>query len=151
MADTTKQTKRDAIAQRRVQVAALRLAHLSQPEIARQVGVALATVNADLQALRKEWAERRLTSYEEWLEEELAKLDRLERSLLPLAIQGKVTVVDRVLAIMDRRAKLLGLDAPELHRHTIVSMDAVDAEIERLERALADSDSEAERAGDAGG
>jgi transcriptional regulator with XRE-family HTH domain len=131
------QAKLDEIAARRQQVATLRLAHLSQAEIARKLGVSVGTVNADLQAIRQEWAERRRSSFEEWLDEELAKLDRLERALLPLALQGQATAADRVLSVMDRRAKLLGLNKPERHEHTVITMDAIEAEIVRMEAELA--------------
>ena len=43
---------------------------------------------------------------------ELSRLDRLMRALWPKALQGDYGAIDRVLAIMARRAKLLGLDAP---------------------------------------
>jgi hypothetical protein len=42
--------------------------------------------------------------------------------------------IDRLLKIMERRAKLLGLDAPA--KVEVMSLDRVDAEIERLEREL---------------
>jgi len=132
------QTKRDEIAARRQQVALLRLTHLTQAEIAEHLGVSVGTVNADIQAVREEWAERRRTAYDEWVGEELAKLDRLERSLLPLALKGQTSAADRVLSIMDRRARLLGLDKPERHEHTVITLDAIEAEIMRLEAELAE-------------
>lgn len=127
------QAKLDAIAARRQQVATLRLAHLTQAEIAKRLGVSVGTVNSDLQAVRDEWAERRRTATDEWLSEELAKLDRLERALLPLALQGQASAADRVLSVMDRRAKLLGLNKPDRHEHTVITLDAIEAEIARLE------------------
>lgn len=42
--------------------------------------------------------------------------------------------MDRILKIKERRARLLGLDAPT--RAEIVSIDSVDAEIARLEREM---------------
>lgn len=131
------QTQLDEIAARRTQVAALRLTHLTQREIASRLGVSVGTVNADLQAVREEWAERRSTSYDDWVSEELAKLDRLERSMMTYALQGQTTAVDRVLAVMDRRSRLVGLDKPQLHEHTVITRDALDAEIERLEAEVA--------------
>jgi transcriptional regulator with XRE-family HTH domain len=127
------QAKLDGIAARRQQVATLRLAHLTQAEIAKRLGVSVGTVNSDLQAVRDEWAERRRTATDEWLSEELAKLDRLERALLPLALQGQASAADRVLSVMDRRAKLLGLNKPDRHEHTVITLDAIEAEIARLE------------------
>jgi len=44
---------------------------------------------------------------------ELRRLDRLLLALWPDAIKGDVSRVDRVLRIMERRSKLLGLDAPQ--------------------------------------
>ncbi len=43
---------------------------------------------------------------------ELDRLDALQRSVWPQAEKGKVQAVDRILKIMERRARLLGLDAP---------------------------------------
>jgi len=38
---------------------------------------------------------------------------------------------------MDRRSRLVGLDKPQLHEHTVITRDALDAEIERLEAEVA--------------
>lgn len=43
---------------------------------------------------------------------ELERLDALHAALWPQALAGKWLAVDRVLSVMERRAKLLGLDAP---------------------------------------
>jgi hypothetical protein len=44
---------------------------------------------------------------------ELMRLERLHAAVWPQAIRGDVNAVDRVLRIMERRARLLGLDAPK--------------------------------------
>jgi len=44
--------------------------------------------------------------------EELARLDGMLAKLYPMAAKGDVQAADRVLKIGERRAKLLGLDAP---------------------------------------
>lgn len=44
--------------------------------------------------------------------EEVSRLDGMLRGLWPDARKGNLGAVDRVLKIMERRAKLLGLDAP---------------------------------------
>jgi hypothetical protein len=44
---------------------------------------------------------------------------------------AKLAALDRLLKIQERRARLLGLDAPT--RHQVLTMDAVDEEIARLE------------------
>lgn len=44
--------------------------------------------------------------------------------------------MDRILKIMERRAKLLGLDAPV--RHEVLTIDAIDQELARLDAEHAD-------------
>lgn len=44
--------------------------------------------------------------------EEVSRLDGMMRGLWPDARKGHLGAIDRVLKIMERRAKLLGLDAP---------------------------------------
>jgi hypothetical protein len=54
---------------------------------------------------------------------------------VPVPDDGPVlAAIDRLLKIQERRAKLLGLDAPS--RHEVVSLDALDAEINRLSAEL---------------
>lgn len=134
---------KDGMESRREQVATLRLQHLTQEQIADRLGVSMATVSRDLQAVRDEWAERRTQRYEDWVAEEIAKLDAMEKTWLPAALNGRelnANAVRQVLAIMDRRARMLGLDKPQTHEMTVISQDAVDAEIRRLEAELADHD-----------
>jgi transcriptional regulator with XRE-family HTH domain len=128
----------DLLAERRQRVAALRLMHYTQREIAAELGVSVATVNRDLAVVRAEWAERRSQSYESWVGEELAKLDLIERAILPAAISGDDKAQARLVQFMDRRARMMGLDKPERHEHTVITLDAVEAEIARLEREMAE-------------
>lgn len=56
----------------------------------------------------------------EAFEMELRRLDDLMMTLWPLARAGdNMAAIDRVLRIMERRAKLLGLDAPEQSQQQI--------------------------------
>ncbi len=58
-----------------------------------------------------------------------------DRTGEPLIDDGPtLSAIDRILKIQERRAKFLGLDAPQ--RHEVVSIDAVDAEIARLSAEL---------------
>ena len=43
---------------------------------------------------------------------EVARLDQLTNVFLPMALTGNNRAAETMLAVMDRRAKLLGLDAP---------------------------------------
>ena len=52
--------------------------------------------------------------------------------------KSSMFAIDRVLAIMDRRAKLMGLDAPV--RTEVITLDYIQAEIQRLEATLGEID-----------
>jgi len=67
------------------------------------------------------------------------RLDALLRVAMDKALsgdKGALFAIDRVLAIQDRKAKLFGLDAPT--KHEVLTLDAVTAEINRLEAQLGD-------------
>jgi hypothetical protein len=51
---------------------------------------------------------------------------------------GKLSALDRVIRIMERRSKLMGLDAPVRKVIEVITEDAVTSEIRRLEAELAD-------------
>jgi len=128
----------EKILERRTQVATLRLMHYTQQQIAQRLNVSQATVSADLAAVRDEWVSRRDQQYGDWVAEEIAKLDALERVWLPRALSqnNDEKAVTKVLSIMDRRARMLGLDQPERFQVQLVTVDMIDAEIARLERQL---------------
>ena len=86
----------------------LRLGGATYEVIAKAVGYAAASgaryaVDAGLKIAIIEPAQ-------EVLNMELHRLDKLLFGLWPTAVRGDVTSIDRVLKIMDRRAKYLGLD-----------------------------------------
>jgi hypothetical protein len=54
---------------------------------------------------------------------EAERLDALHAAVWPKAIRGHLPSIDRVLAIMKRRARLLGLDAPR--RSVVVEADVL--------------------------
>jgi len=60
------------------------------------------------------------------------RLDALLRAMMPEALRGSTWHVDRVLSIMDRRAKLLGLDGPSQVEVTTYGRSDIDDEITRL-------------------
>lgn len=65
---------------------------------------------------------------------ELSRLDGLVLTFWPAARRGDVQAADRILKIIETRAKLLGLYAPT--RTEVVTMDAIESEIERLETEI---------------
>lgn len=67
----------------------------------------LGTINGDIKALKESWQRGAMRTYEDYLAENLAKLDELERTAWA---QNELNIV---LSVIDKRAKLLGLDAPQ--------------------------------------
>jgi hypothetical protein len=121
----------------RTTLAYLMTAHFTYREMAEKLGVASSTISEDVKVIRERWRERAVADYTSHLAEELAKLDLLEHELLPMALSGgpkggiSLRAVDRVLAIRDRRARMLGLDAPSKVEATF--------KVELVVRALEDT------------
>jgi hypothetical protein len=102
--------RRLAAAERQRQALELKKAGADYRTIAERVGYAgpagaYKAVTTALKALVQEPAEELRTM-------EVARLDQMLLGLWPKAIKGDTWAVDRVLKIMERRAALLGLDAP---------------------------------------
>jgi hypothetical protein len=97
---------------RRQQALDLRLAGATYRQIGERLGVsppiAWKHTQAALQQAPHEPAQ-------EVREIELARLDRLHMAHWPQALGGSVEATDRVLKLMDRRVRLLGLDQPASH------------------------------------
>jgi len=125
---------------RRTRVAAMMLAHRSQRQIASALGVSQATISRDVQAIRREWRQRRMEDATAVVAEEVAKLDAIERAILPRVLEGELHAIDRLMSVMRQRAQLLGLDEPQQHEHTHLTMDQVEQEIARLEAELGERD-----------
>ena len=110
-------------------ISGLRIRGWTYPDIAREVGVSVATayraVQRSLALIRAESAE----NAHEWREMELQRLEVMWKSLSPRGEDGewRIDKLDRSLKIMERRAKLLGLDAPEKHQtQTVDDWEMVD-------------------------
>lgn len=88
-------------------------------DITRALEQAVAEQRHDLEVLRQQ---------------ELARLDRLQAGVWAAAVAGETKSAETALKVIDRRCRLLGLDAPQ--RHEVVTMSVIDAEIARLEAEL---------------
>ena len=127
--------QRAKTAARRNQAIALRLAGASWDDIARQLGYASrGAACTDVTRALEQYVTEGRVSAEVLREQELRRLDRLQATLWPQALQGDTKVIETVLRIIDRRCRILGLNAPE--RHEVVTLDAVEAEIRRLSAEL---------------
>lgn len=101
-----------AAIERRRQCVELRLSGASVGAIAGKLGLSKSTVHKHLTKAMVEATEALDRPASEIKALELARLDRLLLAVWGNASKGDVQHVDRALKIMERRAKLLGLDAP---------------------------------------
>jgi hypothetical protein len=112
--------KRTEVAARRKRVAELHIAKISQIQIAKEVGVSNAQVSRDLVKIRAQWREEYLADMNKVMLRELATLDDLERRTRARIVTcpederiAFCRLQETVIKIMDRRAKFLGMDAPQ--------------------------------------
>lgn len=110
---------RAAITQERRRVAfELRKAGATYEEIGKSLGItrqsAYGLVSKVLEQLQTQTAEDAAAVKEM----ELQRLDAMFKGLWPAASKGNPQSVEKALKVMERRSKLLGLDAPTKHAHT---------------------------------
>lgn len=99
-----------AAAEKRRQAMQLRTAGATYEEIARTLGYS--SRSAAYHAVQKALKDMLQEPADDLRKVEAERLDKLQRALWKQAMDGNQGAVDRVLRIMERRAKLLGLDAP---------------------------------------
>ncbi|WP_166830672.1 helix-turn-helix domain-containing protein [Thalassoroseus pseudoceratinae] len=149
--------------ERRVQVSRMYAEGKTQAEIAEAVGVSQLQVCHDLKMVRRHWRESAIRDFDALRDEQLAKIDEAERRAWEVferscedAVKtrrevgengefgtgymervgqtGDVRSLDLVLKCVERRCKLLGLDAPQKVVETDAAGNDLSAE-ERRERA----------------
>lgn len=115
-------------AERRAQAVHLRREGLTLREVADRLGVSVYTAWNDIQT-----AVRDIPKEEADLlrQQEADRLDNLQRAVWDDAIAGDLHAVDRVLKIIERRCRLLGLDAP-----TRIEYPAADLDLDAAVRDL---------------
>jgi len=126
---------RTRTAHKRAEVVRLVQAGLSFEVIAEQVGYADRTTA--YKAWRDACKETVRVPTQEVVNLELERLDALQAGLWDKAVAGDFQAVDRALAILTRRSRLLGLDVPVTQRVDLTVSDAQDAELRRLAEELA--------------
>jgi predicted transcriptional regulator len=89
----------------------LRLRGMTQHDIATELQVSQPFVCTLLKKAREELVEQNRLDAATATGEQVGRLDRMIAALTPAADAGDVKAVQALLAVEDRRAKLLGLDA----------------------------------------
>ncbi len=105
--------ERDTKTERRLQVAQLRKGGASIRQIAKALDVSPATVHGDLEVLREGWREEAQVATADHVALDLQRLDEWLMAIANAARSGEYRAIDTGLRIMERRAALLGLDAPK--------------------------------------
>jgi len=106
---------------------------LRQQEIADEIGCNQSTISRDIKALDEQWRQRIADEVDTVRARELGDLDEMERDC---AFQLQMTKSARWMAerlkVKERRARLLGLDAPT--RGSMTNVDLTQLTVEQLER-----------------
>lgn len=102
--------------QHQVEALELRRAGLGYTAIAARLGLGKSQAHRLVVAALDEARAQVCANADDLRAEEVSRLDAMLTGLWPAARKGAVSAVDRVLRIQERRAKLLGLDAPERKR-----------------------------------
>lgn len=135
------------LAERRKRALDLRLTGATLAEIAETNECSIATVHQDI---RKCLSDIPKSSADELRKQEVARLDKLQQACWQDAIHGDLAAIDRALKVIDRRAKMLGLDAPQQVEVTGVDVD-LDATVARIMAVAQLTTASGEGAGDGAG
>lgn len=106
--------RQQEILERRREVARLRLSGVrDQREVAARLDVSVGTINGDFKAINEQWAQETTMDVDAEKQIDLARIDALIVALWDKARDGDERAIAQVLNLMQHRAKLLGLNAPE--------------------------------------
>lgn len=125
MSKQNKVMTREFLAERDLRVFKMRQAGLSSQEIARRFDMSTNAVNHSVRRQLEKMNKEALLAYPEVLRMELERLDNLQAAIWPMtqhrrvkmddgsevAVEPDMKAVQQVLAIIDKRAKLLGMEA----------------------------------------
>ena len=106
--------KRQAeLEKRRRIVAANLLAGVTYREMANALNVSLGTIARDVKIILGRWQREQVDDLDEHVQIALKRLDVALNAIWDEVKDGKKAAIDRMLSIEQRRAKLLGYDAPD--------------------------------------
>lgn len=117
----------------------LRRAGRTYDEIADEMGVDTKRARKLVEAAMVEHREQVATAVSELRALEAARLDAMQAAVWPEAMDGRGFAIDRVLRIMERRARLLGLDTlTERYGELTPEQVAIEAQL-AIQQAMATS------------
>lgn len=117
---------------RRAKVAELLLKGWKQEEVANFLKVAIGTITSDIAWVRQEWARERVENADLYVRQEVDKLENDEydirrriRALPDNSMELALKAYTHILRIMQRRAKMLGLDTPTTLKISVEQVETV--------------------------
>lgn len=136
--DLKTEAKRLAARERRPKVLVYRMSGGSTRDIAAKLNVSHTTIRNDLNALYLEFAEKEADLTAELRALESQRLDKLQSAVWVQALTGHPDSVRTVLSIMERRARIFGLDRPVQLRALVETgvRSELDAALQRLGERL---------------
>ena len=117
------------------------MGHMTQEEIARREGVSRQTVSNDVKTLQLRWRQELVGDPAMIKAQELAELNDMERDCIRgYALTGDAVWLRERRQIKERKAKLLGLDAPVRQEHTGPEGEPIKQDIRVIVDALANAE-----------
>ena len=132
---------RNGLAQRTVASNILRLRKMGYDaqRISDELDIPLDRVSNIIKSALKKLTKEMKGAAEEIRCLELSRLDEMQTAIWQDCMDGKLTAIDRVLKIMERRSKLVGLDAPErLNIKTDIKIEQMNEAKDRLMSKILD-------------
>jgi hypothetical protein len=117
-------------AERTAKILELRKQGMTYREIGEYVGISMETARLTVQKVMQQYIEDAKDSQHEIIMLELLRLDDMLFAVYESARGGDLKAVDSVLKVMERRAKLLGLDAQVTTR--TVQLSVTPEQIQRM-------------------
>ena len=105
--------------QKKLQIMQLRVAGWAVWQIAEHLGIAITNVHNHIFDQLSSWRDMTQEMSNELRELEVQRLDEFLRALWPKIQSGNPRAIETALKVSERRAKLLGLDAPEKREVTV--------------------------------
>lgn len=142
VAEPTPEEKAAELEAKEAKVLELRRAGFTFQRIAEEVGYA--TPSGAQRALERIMTRNIPQAPEEFRWQELDRLDRMQVALWPRAMKGDDRAIGTIIRLMERRARLVGIDAPQRIQAEVVNYDGtrdIDGDIERIVNILRGVDS----------
>ena len=135
--EQTAEEKAAELEAKEAKVLELRRAGFTFQRIAEEVGYA--TPSGAQRALERIMTRNVPQAPEEFRWQELDRLDRMQVALWPRAMKGDDRAIGTIVRLMERRARLVGIDAPQRIQAEVVNYDGnrdIDGDIERIVNIL---------------